>query len=1326
MNTTKIGIIEGYNGAVLQTIGRAARELEEYTIEVRARHQANEIEDDFWQWLRTEADAIFLYVTGNVESFEIIKEVASDAKVPVFSVGSEMQLANVLPDLLASAQQYRMCGGVENTKNLLLFMAQHCKKSTVEPAPPEDMPWDGIYHPDAGQTFKSPEDYNKWYQKKGDHTAGILFHRTGWLEGDTLVCDALIREFEDKGINVFPVFSHGFENTDLGIDGNDVILNKYFMKDGASAIDILINLEMFFLLPRREGADHPTGDADILKKLNVPVIQGVISYYRTETDWRESGDGLDPAGIVINVSMPEFDGTIEPVFIGAIERVDESTTGALYNRHVPVMEQIVFLVSRAARWIQLKDIPNSERKVAIILLNSPCKGVEATIGTAFGLDSLESVARLLHRMRDEGYNLGDKIPASGEDLIHEILEKKAISEFRWTPMSEIVKKGGSFMLPRDRYLEWFSEFPDRVKQEVIETWGDPRSDFSSQGKAALSEPELEEWEWAKLSMGLYDGKIVIPGLKFGNVLIAIQPKRGCAGAKCDGEVCKILHDPLCPPPHQWLAVYKWIEHEFGADAIVHVGTHGLLEFLPGKTVGLSTECYPQISLGTIPHLYIYDITNPMEATIAKRRGYATMIDHLLPVMAPSGLYEGLEDLGDLLAEYGKAKSTSDNARLHSIFHLIVDKAKEVNLIREDQRQNHPEPEDRDRVVDDLHGQLTLLRETQIRDGMHILGKAPEGRALANLLVSILRFDVGSYTSIRRCILECIGFSYEEVIENPTVLNESGKTNGELLDESTDIAVEIMEAVVSRIEDGDVPDDEEILEICRESIEDIIDQDKLDDLTRVVRFGMTLIPKIVQGTQDEINNLLRGFKSEYIEPGPCGALTRGKIDILPTGRNMYAIDTTKIPTRAAWNIGMKLADALLESYMELEGRYPENIGFVLWSADVFRADGEEAAQILYLMGARPVWQENGTVRSVAVIPLEDLGRPRIDCTVRVGGILRDACPNIMELIDEASQKIAVLDEPPETNYVRKHTLEKMKRLLEDHDAETAQRLATYRVFGAKPGAYGTGVNLAVFASAWKEDSDLGDVFIDWSGYAYGKGVFGEANHAEFADLLKSVEITYLKKESDEYDIFDCCCNFAFHGGFTIAAKAVSGKDVAAYYGDTRDPDRPVVRDIKDEIERVVRTRLLNPKWIEGKKRHGYKGAGDISKRVDHVYGWSATTKLVDDWVFDDIAERFVFDSEMKEWLEENNPYALEEMARRLLEAVERELWKPDEETLQRLKEAYLDVEGVMEEKLGTIEGEFQGGEITVLARDDVEAWGAKVKDLEQEWKKVVSSSDADAV
>jgi len=1324
---TKIGIIEGYTGAVLQTIGKAVQELNEqgYDVEVQARYQASGIEAEFWRWLKKDADVIFLYVNTGDESFEMIKEIVSSINVPVFSMDDD--LSNVPLDALAIAKQYRIYGGFENIKNLLLFMAQYCSKIKAEVPPPKKMPWHGIYHPDAECLFESLDDYMQWYkgkrkekEKKGKHTVGLLLYRNSWLEGDTAVYDAVIREFERKGVNVVPVISSGFGNKDFGIENNEVVLNRYFIVDGKPIIDLLVNFQVFFLVPRAiEGWDSSTNEIEILKKLNVPVIQAVCSHYQTLDEWRKSKEGLYPMEIVTSIVMPEFDGVIEPTLIGVVEKTTEATVGGVYPKHVPVKEQIEFLVERCLKWVHLKDVPCSERKIAFILHNSPCKGAEATVGTGSGLDTLESVARIFQRLKKEGYYLGDWVPENGKELIDTIMERKAINEFRWTPLSEIVKKGGAAaMLDRDKYLEWFHDLPVSVQKEIIETWGDPASDFSK-SKIKNGNPNglSEEREWAKLSMGLYEGKIVIPGIRFGNVFLCVQPKRGCAGARCDGKVCKILHDPTCPPPHQWLAVYKWIEKEFKADVIVHVGKHGYLEFLPGKSVGLSNECYPQLSIGSMPHLYIYIVNNPMEGAIAKRRGYATIVDHLIPVMAPSGLYEGLEELSDLLAEYSKAKSMNDKARLHSLVHLIEEKAREVNLFKEFR--------DVEGFIDYLHGQLTLLRETQIRDGLHILGKAPSGKELANLLVSILRFDVGEHPSIRRCILECMGLDYDEIIENPAALNnEFGKTNGELLDESTSMAVKIMEQLLSNVEieslTPEVISDNEILSTCKEVMGFYFKKGSAE-LVKAVKFGLSLIPKIVQGVDGEITNLIRGFNAEYIEAGASGALTRGKIDVLPTGRNFYSTDPMKVPTKAAWRIGVKLADALLEGYLKEEGKYPENIGFVLFSSDILRADGEEISQILYTMGARPVWSENGTVRGVEVIPLDELKRPRIDCTVRISGIVRDACPSIIELIDEAAQKIAALDEPVEMNYVKKHTMEMKERLLErdDYDEKRAERKATYRVFGSKPGTYGTGVNLAVFASAWKEDKDLGDVFIDWSGYAYGKEAFGEASHAEFADLLKTVEVTYRAHESDEFDIFDCCCYFGYQGGFTVAAKGVSGKDVKVYHGDTRDPDRPAIRDMKEEIERVVRTRLLNPKWIEGKKRHGYKGAGDISKRVDHVYGWSATTKLVANWIYDEITRTFVTDEQMREWFKENNPYALEEITRRLIEAAERELWKPDEEMLKKLKEAYLDLEGLMEEKLGVIEGEYQGGEITVLAKEDVEAWGAKVKEVEKEWKEAVS-------
>ena len=459
---------------------------------------------------------------------------------------------------------------------------------------------------------------------------------------------------------------------------------------------------------------------------------------------------------------------------------------------------------------------------------------------------------------------------------------------------------------------------------------------------------------------------------------------------------------------------------------------------------------------------------------------------------------------------------------------------------------------------------------------------------------------------------------------------------------------------------------------------------------------------------EIESLLHGLSGGYIESGPSGLITRGRADILPTGRNFYSLDPYKVPTKAAWRVGRSLANGLIEKYVADTEEMPENCGMVLFCTDIMWSDGEEVSQILYLLGGEPKWLSNGRVKCFRIIPLEELGRPRIDVTIRIGGITRDCFPNIMEYLDEAITAVASLDEPLELNFVRKHALEQLDGSLDPQ----AWREATSRIFGSRPGTYGSGVNLAVYASAWKEEEDLADVFTYWSGYAYGKEMFGKESHETFFKQLKSVDLTYNKTVTDEYDLFGCCCYFSYQGGLTAAAKNASGKEVKTYYGDTRNPAKIEVRDLADEIRRVVRTKLLNPKWIEGMKRHGYKGAGDISKRIGRVYGWEATTEQVDDWIFDEIAETFVLNEENRKFFEENNPWALEEVGRRLLEAEQRDLWDANPEVLQQLKQAYLEIEGWMEEKTGDVQGEFQGGAVDVITMDEVEDWGEKMKKLKK--------------
>lgn len=429
--------------------------------------------------------------------------------------------------------------------------------------------------------------------------------------------------------------------------------------------------------------------------------------------------------------------------------------------------------------------------------------------------------------------------------------------------------------------------------------------------------------------------------------------------------------------------------------------------------------------------------------------------------------------------------------------------------------------------------------------------------------------------------------------------------------------------------------------------------------------------------------------------------RGRDDVLPTGRNFYSLDPRRVPTKAAWRVGQQLSGVLVDKHLRDEKRYPENVGFYWMANDIMWADGEGMAQIMSLLGVEPVWLSNGQLKGFSIIPLKELGRPRVDVTVRVSGILRDNFPNCLEVIDEAIQAVASLDEPEEMNYPKKHSL---RMIEEGADA----RGSTLRIFSSKPGTYSAGVQLAVYASAWKDEKDLADIFLYWNGYAYGKNVKGEEAHAQLASSLKTVDATFNKVVSDEYDLLGCCCYFGVHGGLTAAAKQASGRDVRVYFGDTREPQHVEVRDMADELRRVVRTRLLNPKWIEGMKQHGYKGAQDISKRVGRVYGWEASTQEVDDWIFDDITKTFVLDEEMRRFFEENNPYALEEMARRLLEAQSRGLWDPDPELLEELKNSYLEIESWMEELAG--DGEFQGGSVDIVSFEDVPDWDRKMQEI----------------
>ncbi|WP_148883764.1 cobaltochelatase subunit CobN [Thermococcus aciditolerans] len=1203
------------------------------------------------------SDVIFIYAH---ELPEIVEERIKESKAKVIACAGLESLTTVPEEVLIKAKTYYVLGGKKNLRNLVRFLAS-LAGAEIDYEDPQEVPMHGIYHPELG-LFESLDEYLKAYGK--GPLIGVLFWRSAWLYKEFGPIGELIRALEEEGFGVIPVFTYGKDSrTGLGREKSEAV-EEFFMKDGTPVVEALISLISF-----------GTVELKNLGRLNVPVFAPIRSYYQSVEDWKK-GESVDYMTQVYGVIIPEVAGAIEPIFVAGTRNVEG------YKKDEPYEEHIRYLARRVKKWVELRKKPRDKVRIAIVLINPPCKGLEANVAVGLGLDVPESIVRLLHRLKEEGYYVGEDLPENGEELIKLILKRKAISEFRWTSVGEIVKSGGAIdFVGLEEYLEWFNELPGDLRERIVRDWGKPEEILAGKVDKAL--------------VGMvYDRKFVVPGIRFGNVLITPQPKFGCAGARCDGKVCRILHDPTITPPHQWWAVYRWITRKFRADVMIHFGTHGYLEFRPGKGVGLSPSCVPEASLDDVPHIYVYAVSNPMEGVIAKRRGYAALVDHIYP---PMGMAEVLDDLDSLLTQYAKAKSLGDEARRKKIYEQILEKAKENRLRIAD-------PEDEERTIEEIHRYVELMRGSQINLGLHIFGYPPnEPERLAEYVATAMAYDSYASPSIKRVIAEAVGLDYDELKKNP-LGTTNGFTNRELLEVFHRIAVKSLE----RLLEG------ESFEVVGEEIEKfgfkVKEKEKLEE---TFRKALEVAEKII-GCKKEHEGFLKGLKGEYVEPGPSGAITRGKFEILPTGRNFYAVDPRTLPTKAAWQIGVETAEKLLEEYMKKHGKYPESVGQVLWSIDGYKADGEQIAQILYLIGVRPVWKGD-VVAGLEVIPPEELGRPRIDVLVRISGIVRDTLPNYIYLIDEAIEKVVTLDEPPEMNYIRKHYVEHIKKLIElGKSFEEAQRFARFRVFSAPPGAYGVGVNLAVESSGWRSDEDLAKVWIQWSGYAYGKDASGVEAYDSLVLNLKEVDVINRNHISDEHDPTNCCCYFAHHGGFKAAVDALTGKNAEVVQTDTRDISDTKIVEVKVELERVVRAKLLNERWIEEMKKHGYRAA-EFSKKINHLYGWEATTKLVEDWVFDEIAGKYVLDEEMRRWFEEHNPYAIEEIARRLIEAYERGLWETSEELIERLMEVYSEIEGILEESLG--EGEVQGGTIEIYTAQDDEHWNEKIKEVDKIWSLV---------
>ncbi len=886
----------------------------------------------------------------------------------------------------------------------------------------------------------------------------------------------------------------------------------------------------------------------------------------------------------------------------------------------------------------------------------------ARVGNAVGLDPPASAVVLLRALREAGYDLGGSLPASGDELIHQLIATGG-HDTEWLTSDQLAS--ARLRVPLADYERWFAEVPAPLRERIREHWGDPPGELYTDGD-----------------------DIVLAGLRFGNVVVMIQPPRGFG----ENPVA-IYHDPALPPSHHYLAAYRWLAHTLCADAIVHLGKHGTLEWLPGKGLGLSAECAPDVALGDLPLVYPFIVNDPGEGTQAKRRGHATIIDHLIPPMARADTYGDLARLEQLLDEYATV-SALDPDKLPAVRAQIWELIRAAQLHHDLHIADQPGADEFDEFVLHVDGYLCEIKDAVIRDGLHILGCAPAGEQLLTTVLAILRSAQlwggrNALPGLRAALASWAGLDEKELlavpgqrVKVPPALRRltGGAGSASSLEESAaspapagtgairsaaDV-VDLLEGAARRLIEGLDTAGWQPGKVPAVTAEVLGEAPAV--VTSVLEFAATEVVPRLALTTDETTNLLRALDGRYVAAGPSGSPTRGLVNVLPTGRNFYSVDPKAIPSRNAWAVGTALAGSLLQRHLADTGAYPRAVGLTVWGTSAMRTQGDDIAEVLALIGCRPCWDDaSRRVTGFEVMPLAELGRPRIDVTVRISGFFRDAFPHVVSLIDDAIRAVAELDEPAGDNYVRAHA-----------DEDTAdhgdRRRATTRIFGSKPGAYGAGLLPLIDAGNWRTDADLAEVYAVWGGYAYGRDLDGRGARADMESSFRRISVAAKNTDTREHDIADSDDYFQYHGGMIATVRALTGQSPAAYIGDNTRPDAVRPRTLSEETTR----RVVNPRWLAAMARHGYKGALEMAATVDYLFGYDATAGVVEDWMYEQLAASYVFDEDMNAFQRRANPWALRGITERLLEAADRGLWQqPEPATLDQLREAYLGLEGDLE-------------------------------------------------
>ena len=933
---------------------------------------------------------------------------------------------------------------------------------------------------------------------------------------------------------------------------------------------------------RPGGLDGETWDVGTLAALARPVIQAPSAGTPRAT-WEASPQGLGPYDATAGVAIPEFDGRIIAPAFAFNEVVDDGDElGLAVRAYRTVPDRARRVAGIAARRARLRRTPAGRRRVAIVLSAYPTK--RSRLGNAVGLDTPASTLALLDALADAGHTVTNR-PGDGDTLMAALADGMTYEAEELTA-GQLARAVGR--LDADRYAAWFATLPEAARQEVDGAWG------PAPGRHRL-----------------HDGALVFSGLDLGNVLVAIQPPRGYG----DDPVA-VYHSPNLPPAHHYLAFYRWLDTDWHADAIVHLGKHGTLEWLPGKALALSAGCWPDAALGDVPLFYPFVVNDPGEGAQAKRRAHAVVVDHLVPPLTRADTYDELARLEQLFDEYAQLQAL-DPSKLPELRDRIWDLLRAAAIDR-DLGLAATDRDGFDDLVVHVDGYLCELKDAQIRGGLHTLGQPPVGDALVDLVLAITRLPQGEIPSLRTAVADQLGLDPD--------------------------SPQSLDAVEDR---------------CRSLVGDAAARGwagRGDDLPTLQWVCGWLVPTLTR-TTDELTNLVHGLGGGHVPAGPSGALTRGGAHVLPTGRNFYAVDPKALPTELSWSVGQALADGLLARHLAEDGDYPRTVGLVLWGTAIMRTQGDDVAEALALLGIRPVWEaESRRVVGLEPVSLEELGRPRIDVTLRISGFFRDAFPHLVHLLDDATRLAASLPEPTARNFAR------------------AGGVDDPRVFGPGPGTYGSGILELLEQRTWRSDDDLAAVYIAWSGYAYGRrGTSGPPLPEAMQRRFAAIDVAIKNQDNREHDIFDSDDYLQEHGGMVATIRSLTGRDPKAWFGDSANPARPVVRSLAEEAARVVRTRVVNPRWIDAMQRHGYKGAFEMAATVDYLFGYDATAHVVDDWMYERVTAAYVTDPAVRKFFERSNPWALQSIAERLLEASDRGMWDATTDSLRSLRDAVLEAE-----------------------------------------------------